>query len=374
MNPQGGRTFFIERNGYCKEGEKKMLNNKKISVLVVDDSLVFRTAIANGLAKNPAIHVAGTAASAYEARDKILQLKPDVLTLDVEMPKMSGIEFLKILMPQYPMPVVVVSAVDGVVFEALRVGAVDFVEKPSGSTTTMATFTEDLANKIIIASKATVRGGVRRPVPNNTTTAAKPAARQRLAPTSNLSGLIAIGASTGGTEATSNILKVLPEKMPGLVITQHMPPVFTKMYAQRLDRESALSVKEAEDGDIVLPGHAYIAPGDKHMTVQKSGLKYVIRCAAGAKVNGHCPSVDVLFDSVAKFADKSTVGIILTGMGADGAKGLVKLRERGAYTIGQDEKSCVVYGMPMMAYKYGGVMKQASLDDIPNVLMSYLGK
>lgn len=186
--------------------------------------------------------------------------------------------------------------------------------------------------------------------------------------------IIAIGASTGGTEATSLILKQLPDNLPGIVIVQHMPPVFTKLYAERLDRESAIHVVEAKNSDVVLPGHAYIAPGDKQMTVVKTGSNFVIRCMDGDKVNGHKPSVDVLFNSVAKFAGKLTAGIILTGMGSDGAKGLLALRQRGAYTIGQDEKSSVVYGMPMVAKQIGAVMRQADIHDIANMVLAYYNK
>ncbi|MGI6152215.1 MAG: CheB methylesterase domain-containing protein [Christensenellaceae bacterium] len=187
-------------------------------------------------------------------------------------------------------------------------------------------------------------------------------------------GLIALGASTGGTEATSVILKELPASVPGIVIVQHMPPVFTKLYAERLNKESALTVKEAEDCDVVLPGHAYVAPGDKHVVVIKTGGSYTIRCSDGDKVNGHRPSVDVMFHSVAKFADKNTLGIILTGMGADGAKGLLAMRQKGAYTIGQDEKSSVVYGMPMVAKQINAVTRQAGVHDIAKLVLAYLSR
>jgi two-component system chemotaxis response regulator CheB len=343
------------------------VENNKIKVLVVDDSLFFRTAIANGLSSNPNLKVVGVAASAFEARDKINELNPDVMTLDVEMPQMNGIEFLKILMPQKPMPVVVVSAVNGIVFEAFKAGAVDFVVKPSSAKPdNMGGFYNDLASKILIAASAKLKSG--RPE------AVRPAAPRMLGAIKNTNGLIALGASTGGTEATSTILKALPATIPGMVVTQHMPPVFTKMYAQRLDKECVLSVKEAENNDIVLPGHVYIAPGDQQMTVEKKGTSMVIRCFTGEKVSGHCPSVDVLFNSVSGFANEHTVGIILTGMGSDGAKGLLAMRQKGAYTIGQDEKSCVVYGMPMVAYKVGAVAKQVSLDRVADTLLDYLAK
>ena len=342
------------------------VENNKIKVLVVDDSLFFRTAISNGLSNHPNLKVVGVAASAFEARDKINELNPDVMTLDVEMPQMNGIEFLKILMPQKPMPVVVVSAVSGIVFEAFKAGAVDFVVKPSSAKPdNMSGFYSDLAGKILIAASAKLKSGK---------VDVHPLAPRTTGFIKNTGGLIALGASTGGTEATSNILKALPATIPGMVVTQHMPPVFTKMYAQRLDKECALSVKEAENNDIILPGHVYIAPGDYQMAVVKKGSSMVIHCYTGEKVSGHCPSVDVLFNSVAGFANENTIGIILTGMGSDGAKGLLSMRQKGAYTIGQDEKSCVVYGMPMVAYKVGAVAKQVSLDRIADTLLDYLAK
>lgn len=339
-----------------------------ISVLVVDDSMLFRTIISKGLSEDPAFKVVATAGNPYEARDKILEFRPDVITLDVEMPRMSGLDFLKILMQQMPLPVVMVSAVNGIVFEAIRAGAVDFVAKPAGGASNTA-FIEDLKIKIKIAHSAklstaqnSAKGNESSPRANvRTTSQAKHSVE-----------LIAIGASTGGTEATSSILRALPESIPGIVITQHMPPVFTKMYAERLNRECALSVKEAVSGDVVRSGCAYVAPGDKQMRIVKHHNDYIIRCAEGEKVSGHCPSVDVLFESVAVCAPSTAVGIILTGMGSDGARGLLSMRKNGAFTIGQDQKSSVVYGMPMEAYKIGAVVKQASLEMIPSVLLNYL--
>lgn len=345
--------------------------DRKIRVLVVDDSMVFRTAISTNLSMDPELEIVATAADPYEARDKILAHKPDVLTLDVEMPGMNGLDFLRFLMPQYPMPVVVVSAVNGIVFEALRAGAVDFVAKPSGIGG-MAMFVEDLASKVKIAVSAKLRPGAA-PAAEITkqAPAAPPVRAAALAPGCS-SLLVAIGASTGGTEATSSILKVLPANMPAMLITQHMPPGFTRMYAERLNRECAFAVKEAEHGDIVRAGHAYVAPGDLQMRVVKRQNQYVLQCMQGEKVSGHRPSVNVLFDSVADAAGDNAVGIILTGMGADGATGLLKMREKGAFTIGQDQKSCVVYGMPMEAYKMGGVVRQAALDVIPAILLNHL--
>lgn len=347
--------------------------DSKIKLLVVDDSAFYRTTISNVFLNHPKIRVVGTAENPYEARDKILQLKPDVMTLDVEMPKMNGIEFLKILMPQHPMPVVVVSSLDGIVFDAMRAGAVDFVEKPhSAIGETLDNFILEITEKVTIAAGIKVvrkhgceLAGKQMPRP-----AGPPEMKNALPP----KGLVALGASTGGTEATCAILKRLPKNIPGMVITQHMPPLFTKLYAQRLNNECAVSVKEAEENDIIRPGHVYIAPGDKHLLVSKCGADLVIHLNQGEKVNGHCPSVDVMFRSVAKIANKNTVGIILTGMGGDGAQGLLEMKEQGAYTIGQDEASCVVYGMPMVAQKMGAVTIQASLEKIPDTLMMYLSK
>lgn len=336
----------------------------EIKVLVVDDSTLFRAIISKGLSEDPAIKIVATANNPYEARDKILEFRPDVITLDVEMPRMSGIDFLKLLMQQMPVPVVMVSSVNGIVFEAIRAGAVDFVAKPTGGASNTA-FIEDLKAKIKIAHSAKLTFA-----PKNVQT---PRAIVQTTTTAKHSvELIAIGASTGGTEATSIILRALPKDMPGIVITQHMPPVFTKMYSERLDRECALSVKEAVNGDPVRQGWAYVAPGDKQMRIVKQNNNYFIRCVEGEKVSGHCPSVDVLFESVAACSTSNAVGIILTGMGADGARGLLSMRKNGAYTIGQDQKSCVVYGMPMEAQKMGAVVRQASLELIPSVLQNYL--
>ncbi|MBC8061125.1 MAG: chemotaxis response regulator protein-glutamate methylesterase [Clostridiaceae bacterium] len=338
--------------------------SKKVRVLVVDDSLLFREAIARGLAGDRGIEVVGTAGDAFEARDKIIELEPEVMTLDVEMPKMNGIEFLKRLMPQYPIPVVVVSAVSDNVFEALNAGAVDFVTKINAVTgTSKETFINELIIKVKIASMAKV-GQVKRDISND-----------RHIGKINSKGnntIITIGASTGGTQAILEVVKDFPRDMPGVIITQHMPPVFTKMYADRLNNLCHMEVKEAETGDLVLPGSILIAPGDRHMALIKRGNKYLVECFTGDKVNGHCPSVDVLFNSVAEKVGSDAIGIILTGMGYDGAKGLMKMKQKGAYTIGQDEQSSVVYGMPKVAYDIGAVTKQVSLRNIPHLIYSIL--
>lgn len=344
--------------------------NEKIKVLVVDDSLFFRGVLTKKLAEFDHIEVLGYARDAFEAKEKIPQLKPDVVTLDVEMPKLNGIEFLKQLLPERPIPVVLVSALNISVFDALAAGAVEFVKKPELSKSdTISTFIEELAAKITIASRAkvTAPSGA-----SKISVAAKPSFApinpSRLANTT----IIALGASTGGTEATISVIKDLPEDTPGILIVQHMPPGFTKMYAERLNRLCKMEVREAVDGDIVKNGLVLIAPGDYHMKLAKLGANYVVKCFQAEKVSGHRPSVDVLFNSVAEVAKKNAVGIIMTGMGRDGAQGLLNMRQQGAYTIGQNKESCVVYGMPMVAKNIGAVMIEASNENIPLVLRRYL--
>lgn len=340
-----------------------MLVKQKVRVLVVDDSIFFREMISKGIGSDSGIEVVGKAANPFEARDMIISLKPDVLTLDVEMPRMSGIEFLKRLMPQYPLPVVVVSSASNNVFEALNSGAVDFVKKPEAAN--FEGFLNELIIKIKIASTAKV-GNMK-----------NSSALHRDNAITGFSGkhkFIAIGASTGGTEAISFILKNFGKDMPGIVIVQHMPPVFTRMYAERLNNTCKLEVREAQDGDEVLPGKVLIAPGDFQMKMKKRGGRYFVECKKGEKVNGHCPAVDVLFHSVAECAGAETVGIILTGMGYDGAKGLLAIKNKGGYTIGQDEQTSVVYGMPKVAFDIGGVIKQMSLYDIPDLVYKEISK
>lgn len=331
---------------------------RSIKVLVVDDSLVFRELLIQNLSRDPAITVVAAAKDPYEARDAIIRYKPDVMTLDVELPRMSGIEFLRKLMPQYPLPVVVISALSDKVFDAMNAGAVDFVGKPAiTSRTQLEDFIRnELLVKIKIASTAkigNIKKKVHTPQSFSGTTVGK----------SNL--LVAIGASTGGTEAIFEVVKGFGPDIPGVVIVQHMPQGFTSMYAKRLDDQCRVRVKEAQTGDTVRPGHVLIAPGgDQHMRVVKVNGVYQVECRSGPRVNGHCPSVDVLFESVAKTAKKDAVGIILTGMGGDGAKGLLAMRNAGAKTIGQDESTCIVYGMPKVAYDIGAVEQQVKLPDI----------
>lgn len=338
--------------------------SRKIKVLIVDDSLLFRETLAKEIAKDFGIEVIGTAENPFVARDKILELRPDVVTLDVEMPKMDGIAFLKKLMPQYPLPVIVVSSVGANVFEALDAGAVDFVTKPDISKTGgMNSFINELIVKIKIASTAKV-GSFKKDYE-----AVKIISNHGVDISNTI---LAIGASTGGTEAIYSIITALPRDMPGILIVQHMPPVFTKLYADRLNNSCMLEVKEAQDGDQVKPGRVLVAAGDFHMRLAKGPGGYFVKCAQGERVNGHCPSVDVLFDSVADVAKDKAIGVILTGMGADGAKGLLNMRKQGAYTIGQDEKSSTVYGMPMVAYNIGAVAKQLPLNKIAEEICSHL--
>ena len=340
-----------------------------IKVLIVDDSIVFRELLVQNLGRDPAIQVVGTARDPFEARDAILALKPDVMTLDIELPRMNGIEFLRKLMPQYPLPVVVISSLSDKVFDAMNAGAVDFVAKPAvSSRKQLEDFVRnELLVKIKIASSARI-SNIKKSVMLNHANPERMAVKGR-----NL--VVAIGASTGGTEATSAVVRQFGTDIPGIVCVQHMPPGFTQMYAKRLDDECQIRVKEAETGDRVLPGHMLIAPGgDRHMRLVKVGGSYQVEIKPGPRVNGHCPSVEVLFDSVAKAAGPDAVGIILTGMGGDGAKGLLAMRKAGARTIGQDESTCVVYGMTKVAYDLGAVEYQEKLTDIAQRTYALLNK
>lgn len=401
------------------------MTNKKIRVLIVDDSLVFVNFLSHELPKaDNRIEIVGYAMNAADAMRKIPATKPDVLTLDVEMPKTNGIDFLEELLPKHLLPVILVSSLNVGVFDALANGAVDFVKKPDMSKDySSRAFVQNLAVKINIASNATVKlprvfrgssvikkGAAFAGQPGtagNAGTARTGAASRTAAPSgtghSPGSGsssairkpvlapmasaalkltnrslkldnlVIALGASTGGTEATLQVLEQLPSDIPGMVITQHMPEGFTQMYAQRLDRLCKMEVKEASDGDQIKRGRVLIAPGgDKHMKIVRVGSNYAVRIFPADKVNGHRPSVDVLFKSVAQTAVGGSVGIILTGMGQDGAYGLLDMRRAGAYTIGQDKESCIVYGMPMVAQNIGAVTVQAPCANIPGVLIKYL--
>ncbi|MCL6590086.1 MAG: chemotaxis response regulator protein-glutamate methylesterase [Firmicutes bacterium] len=345
-----------------------MALKKKITVLVVDDSLMFREMIIKLISADPVIELVGTASDAYEAKEKLLAYRPDVMTLDVEMPKMNGIEFLRRIMPEYPIPVVVVSSIKDSVFDALDAGAVDFVAKPDlNNHIGLESMVNELMTKIKIASIAKVGAwktgpGIQKTLVQESRQFSTPSGRR----------IIAIGASTGGTEAISTILKSFPPNIPGTLIVQHMPPGFTRMYAERLNNSCMLEIKEAQTGDQVLPGRVLIAPGDHHLVLKKAGDNYLVECYQGDKVNGHCPSIEVLFKSVAELAGRNAIGVILTGMGSDGARSLLQMRHCGAHTIGQDEESSIVYGMPKVAYEIGAVEQQVSLDNIAQTICSLL--
>lgn len=336
------------------------MDGKKIRVLVVDDSLVFREVMSRGITSDPNIEVVAKAVDPFDARDKILEFQPDVMTCDVEMPKMKGIEFIRRLLPQYPLPVIVVSSVSESVFDAMNAGAVDFVTKPDIQIPkSVENFIKDLISKIKIAANAKVT----QPSTTSITRAASKVLSNKI---------IAIGASTGGTEAIYNVLKQLPSNMPGILIVQHIPPMFSKMFAERLNSQTQFTVKEAETGDYVERGKVLIAPGDQHMRIKKIGDRYKVEVFHDEKVNGHCPSVDILFESIAKEVGSNAIGIILTGMGYDGAKGLLAMKRKGARTIGQDEKTSVVYGMPKVAYDIGAIEKQTALGMIPDFILKIL--
>ncbi len=337
---------------------------RPIKVLVVDDSIMFRNLLVQSLEADPNINVVAQVADAYQARDAIIRYKPDVMTLDVELPRMSGIEFLRKLMPQYPLPVVMISSINDKVFDALEAGAVDFVNKPSNmDRASLGNFMkQELITKIKIASTAKV-GNMKRAEINTSVKEMVTYGKDRV---------IAIGASTGGTEAIFEVVKQFRRDIPGVVVVQHMPPGFTKMYADRLNNQCEVAVKEAVTGDRVIPGQVLIAPGDKQMRLVKVNNAYQVDCRGTERVNGHCPSVDVLFNSVAKVAGKKAIGVILTGMGGDGAKGLLSMRNAGASTIGEDEASCIVYGMPKVAYDIGAVQHQLSLTAVTPKIYSLL--
>ena len=340
-----------------------------IKVLIVEDSIVFRELLVQNLSKDPAIQIVATAKDPFEARDLILKHHPDVMTLDVELPRMSGIDFLRKLIPQYPLPVVVISSLSDKVFDAMNAGAVDFVAKPAVSDRAQLEdfIRNELLVKVKIASTAKI-SNIKKTVMNQQ-------GQQQYLSTTRNNLIVAIGASTGGTEAIFSVVKDFGTDIPGIVCVQHMPPKFTGMYAKRLNDQCRIQVKEAETGDRVLPGHMLIAPGgDRHMRLVKVNGVYQVEVKGGPRVNGHCPSVDVLFDSVAQVAKSDALGIILTGMGGDGAKGLLNMRRAGARTIGQDESTCVVYGMPKVAYDLGAVEYQDKLGDIAKRTYALLNK
>lgn len=336
-----------------------------VRVLVVDDSALVRRVFSQELGHDPQIEVVGVAADPYAARDKIVALKPDVLTLDVEMPRMDGITFLRKLMRYYPMPVIVVSSLTPaggeLAMQALEAGAVDVMCK-AGSSLGVTDMAAELCEKVKAAANVVVHARTQ-PVP----TAAAPV----LALARATHKVVAIGASTGGTDALLRVLSKLPANAPGVVIVQHMPEHFTRSFAERLDRLCQLHVKEAEHGDRVVPGKALVAPGNYHMLLRRSGANFVVDVKSGPLVSRHRPSVNVLFKSVARCAGRNAIGVILTGMGNDGAEGMKAMHDAGAQTIAQDEASCVVFGMPREAINHEGVDRVLHLDRISEGILAW---
>ncbi len=336
-----------------------MTQKKKIRVIIVDDSAIVRKIFSEELSKFSEIEIVGTAPDPFVARDKIVKLKPDVITLDIEMPRMDGITFLKKLMRYYPLPVVVVSSLtpEGgkMTLEAMDIGAVEVIGKPGGSYT-VGDMIPQLAEKIVAASRVRII----QKNPGERSPAAPSAPIKALAKTSNK--VIAIGASTGGTEALKTILTKMPPNSPGIVVVQHMPAKFTTAFAERLNGICQIGVREARNNDSVNPGTALIAPGNYHMLLRRSGARYYVEVKDGPMVHHQRPAVDILFKSTAQYAGPNSIGVILTGMGADGAAGMLEMKQAGAKTAAQDERSCVVFGMPKEAIKLGGVDSVVSLD------------
>ena len=349
--------------------KSKILKVRRIKVLIVDDSAVIRQSLSAILSSDPNIEVIGVAQDPFFAATKISQEVPDVITLDIEMPRMDGITFLRKIMSQHPIPVVIISSLTAKGTEsailAMEYGAVSVLKKPALQSDMMGDAAQIIIDTVKAAAKSNVR---RRSVSVKAGIVSKQPYLESMAQTTDK--VIAVGASTGGTEAILDFLKDMPLDCNGIVIVQHMPELFTRSFAQRLDSICKISVKEAAHGDSVLRGRALIAPGNKHMTLRRSGARYFVELNNDALYNRHRPSVDVLFHSVAKYAGKNAIGIIMTGMGADGAKGLLEMKEAGAYTIAQDEASCVVFGMPKEAIKLGAANKVMAL----NLIASHMGR
>ncbi len=350
-----------------------MTRNEPIKVLVVDDSALVRQVLSRGIEADPQLSVVGAAPDAIKARQLILQTNPQVLTLDVEMPYLNGLQFLKQLMKFYPVPVIMVSALteksSRMTLDALAAGAVDVVLKPKADVRAgLVNMMADLRSKIKAAAHAHPAGTVRLPYPKT-----ERVPNRSIAPVKGDEGdekIIAIGASTGGIQAIRCLLRHFPANAPGTVIVQHLPAGFTRQFAEQLNALLPLSVKEAQTGDVVRPGHVFIAPGDYHVQVTRIGGKYRLVCRKGERVNGYRPSVEVLFRSVARYAGKQAVGILLTGMGNDGAEAMVHLRRNGALTIAQDKKTSVVWGMPKEAYVRGGASHVLPLQEIPQKIFN----
>ena len=342
--------------------------DRPIKVLVVDDSAIVRKIFREYLSRESDIEVVGTAPDPYVARDKIIQLKPDVITLDIEMPRMDGITFLKKLMRYYPIPTIIVSSLtregSKMAMEALACGALEVISKPTDGYSA-----GDMGIQLVDKIRAVARIPMVKRIQGDVNVPPPPVqVSQALKETTNK--IIAIGASTGGTEAIKTVLMGMPANAPGIVVVQHMPAKFTTSFAERLNELCKISVKEARDGDSVVNGTALIAPGNYHMLLKRSGARYYVQVKTGPMVHHQRPAVDVLFNSVAMYAGSNAVGVILTGMGADGARGLLKMREAGAGTVAQDEKSCVVFGMPKEAIKVGAVDKVVPLQLITKTTLT----
>jgi len=344
----------------------------KIRVLVVDDSALIRNVVSEILSSDPAIEVVGTAVDPFDAREKIKTLQPDVLTLDVEMPRMDGITFLRNLMRLRPMPVIMLSTLTtqgaDITLEALEIGAIDFIAKPrTDQTNGLERFQDLIIAKVKTAASSQAQMQRVKAQRLNRSTS------QRLVASGNIAEkrLIAIGASTGGTEALKDVLVDLPEQMPAIVITQHIPPAFSDRFARRLDKACAVTVCEAQQGQRIEPGHVYIAPGDRHLKIQRDQSGYRCELVDGPEVNRHKPAVDVMFDSLLAHKPADVVAVLLTGMGSDGAQGMKRLRDAGSVTIAQDEKSSLVWGMPGSAVRLGAASVVTPLDQVADKLVRY---
>jgi len=348
----------------------------KIRVLIVDDSALIRSVLTEIINAQRDMEAIGAAPDPLVAREMIRELNPDVLTLDVEMPRMDGLDFLEKLMRLRPMPVVMVSTLtekgSDVTFRALELGAVDFIAKPKIDIESgMHEYSRDIADKIRAAMAARIRHRARAPVvAKHNADVVLPAIANRIASTEKL---IIVGASTGGTEAIKGLLIRLPPDCPGVLITQHMPEAFTKSFAERLNSLCRISVKEAQHAERVLPGHAYVAPGHSHLLLKRSGANYMTELSQSEPVNRHRPSVDVLFRSVANCAGRNAIGVILTGMGKDGAAGMLEMHNLGSYNLAQDEATCVVFGMPKEAIALGGVDEIVPLQDMATRVLAHIG-
>lgn len=375
---------------------------KKIKLLVVDDSILFREVLARYIRSDEQIEVVGTAGDAYSARDMLVKYEPDVMTLDIEMPRMDGIAFLKKLLPQYYIPTIVISSCAERKTDAVDAGAAEFIAKPLTRTNAeMQKFAETVCSSIKRAHSKTKISRIARGESDNkpnkdnvpelnseirhitpiktvapqtpvTTSPVTSTATTALKSIGKTDCIVALGASTGGTEALEQVIKDFPADMPPVLVVQHMPAGFTKMYSERLNRTCHVEVKEAEDGDRLRRGLVIIGAGERQLKLCMDSKGYYVSSKPGEKVSGHCPSVDVMFSSVAEVAKSNAIGAILTGMGKDGAEGLLKMKEAGAFTIGQDKETCVVYGMPMEAFKLGAVTVQAPLYRITEIILSKL--